>query len=111
MKNNEICGKLRKGTNFAAANLPLRPQETTMTDYDKHAEDRDISVGDDVFVRNLSLHGGKWLPRLVVECTGPLYYKVKTATHGIVRRHQDQIQTLFTIALKIRYLIRWSMRI
>ena len=61
--------------------------------HDKHAVDRDISVGDDVFVRNFSLHGGKWLPGLVVECTGPLSYKVKTATHGIVRRHQDQIQT------------------
>ena len=31
MKNNKICGKLRKGVNFAAANLPLRPQKTTMT--------------------------------------------------------------------------------
>ncbi|KAK3791427.1 hypothetical protein RRG08_046579 [Elysia crispata] len=30
--------------------------------HDKHAVDRDISVGDDVFVRNFSLHGGKWLP-------------------------------------------------
>ena len=32
MKNNIICGKLRKMANFAAANLPLRPQKTTMTD-------------------------------------------------------------------------------
>ena len=31
-KNNKICGKLRKMANFAAANLPLRPQKTTMTD-------------------------------------------------------------------------------
>ena len=31
MKNNTICGKLRKMANFAAANLPLRPQKTTMT--------------------------------------------------------------------------------
>ena len=29
----------------------------------------------------------------VVECTSPLSYKVKTATHGVVRRHQDQLRT------------------
>ena len=57
------------------------------------AVDRDISVGDDVFVRNFSLHGGKWLPGLVVECTGSLSYKVKSASHGIVRIRQDQIRT------------------
>ena len=70
-----------------------RKQTAQKIQHDKHAVDRDISVGDDVFVRNFSLHGGKWLPGLVVECTGPLSYKVKTAKHGIVRRHQDQIQT------------------
>ncbi|KAK3760879.1 hypothetical protein RRG08_066901 [Elysia crispata] len=43
--------------------------------HDKHAVDKDISVGDDVFVRNFSLHGAKWLPGLVVECTGSLSYK------------------------------------
>ena len=32
MKNNKICGKLRKGGNFAATNLPLLPQKTTVTD-------------------------------------------------------------------------------
>ena len=31
MKSNKICSELRKGANFAAANLPLRPQKTTMT--------------------------------------------------------------------------------
>ena len=70
-----------------------RKQTAQKIQHDKHAVDRDISVGDDVFVRNLSLHGGKWLPGLVVECTGPLSYMVKTATHDIVRRHQDQIRT------------------
>ena len=88
-----------------------RKQTVQKIQHDKHAVDRDISVGDDVFVRNFSLHGGKWLPGLVVECTGPLSYKVETATHGIVRRHQDQVRHLFTFTLKIRYLIRLSMRI
>ena len=31
MKSNKICSKLRKGANFAAANLQLRPRKTTMT--------------------------------------------------------------------------------
>ena len=70
-----------------------RKQTAQKIQHNKHAVDRDISVGNDMFVRNFSLHGGKWLPGLVVECTGPLSYKVKTATHGIVRRHQDQIRT------------------
>ena len=70
-----------------------RKQTAQKIQHDKHAVDRDICVGDDVFVRNFSLHGSKWLPGLVVECTGPLSYKVKTATHGNVRRHQDQIRT------------------
>ena len=51
-----------------------RKQTAQKMQHDKHAVDRDISVGDDVFVRNFSLHGGKWLPGLVVECTGPLSY-------------------------------------
>ena len=59
-----------------------RKQTAQKIQHDKHAVDRDISVGDDVFLRNFSLHGGKWLPGLVVECT-----------HGIVRRNQDQIRT------------------
>ena len=32
MKSNKICSKLRKGANFAAANLPLRPQKPTTGD-------------------------------------------------------------------------------
>ncbi|GFR94032.1 transposon Ty3-I Gag-Pol polyprotein [Elysia marginata] len=53
-----------------------------------------MSVGDNVFVQNFSIHGGRWLPGMVVESTGPLSYKIKTSTgsHGIVRRHQDQIR-------------------
>ncbi|RUS79206.1 hypothetical protein EGW08_013035 [Elysia chlorotica] len=39
------------------------------------------------------MYGDKWLPGIVVEWTGPLSFKVKTVTHGIVRRHQDQIRT------------------
>ena len=70
-----------------------RKQTAQKIQHDKHAVDSDISVGDDVFVCSFSLHGGKWLPGLVVECTGPLSYKVKTVTHGIVRRHQDRIRT------------------
>ena len=70
-----------------------RKQTVQKIQHDKHAVVTDISVDDDVFVRNFSLHGGKWLPGLVVECMGPLSYTVKTATHGIVHRHQDQIRT------------------
>ena len=39
MKSNKICSKLRKGANFAAANLPLRPQKkNTMTAYNDKSQ-------------------------------------------------------------------------
>ena len=42
MKNNKICSKLRKGANFAAANLPLRPQKkATMTGKGERRERRE----------------------------------------------------------------------
>ena len=68
-------------------------QTAQKVQHDRHAIDRDISLGDSVFVRNYSSHGDKWVMGTVIECTSPLSYKVKTATHGVVRRHQDQLRT------------------
>ena len=36
MKNYEICGKSRKGANFAAANLPFRPKKKKKKKKNKH---------------------------------------------------------------------------
>ena len=62
--------------------------------HDKTAKDRLIDVEDRVFVRNYDRRGrqNKWIPGVVVEKTGPLSYKIRTTSHGIVRRHQDQIR-------------------
>ena len=66
-------------------------QQSQKRHYDKTAADRDISVEDNVFVRNYTSNN-KWIPGVIVEQTGPLSYKVRTPSHGIIRRHQDQIR-------------------
>lgn len=60
--------------------------------HDKTAKDRAILVNDSVLVRNFSQRGDKWVPGVVVETTGPVSYKVRTASLGIVRRHRDQVR-------------------
>ena len=47
MKNNKICGKLRKGANFAAAILPLRPSKN----HDDRISNRPSAyhLGDDAY--------------------------------------------------------------
>ncbi|GFO50278.1 endogenous retrovirus group k member 6 pol protein [Plakobranchus ocellatus] len=74
----------------------LKHQSNQKSYHDKHAKDREICVGDNVFVQNFSHHGDKWLPGVVCESTGPLSFKVKTTSRGIVRRHQDQIRLTVT---------------
>ena len=69
-----------------------KQQRAQKLQHDRHAIDREISVGDNVFVRNFSSLGSKWLPGVVIESTSPLSFRVKTNSHGIVRRHQDQIR-------------------
>ena len=65
MKNKDICGKLRKGANFAAANLPLRPKK-------KKHDDRLKSTLHRKFSRKLLYHNNAVIKRkpgrLVVKC-------------------------------------------
>ena len=59
--------------------------------HDRHSSEREISVGDQVFVENFSGRGEKWVSGLVIEKTGPYSFKIKTPV-GIMRRHIDQIR-------------------
>jgi len=77
-------------------NTVSKHQQAQKSQHDRHAVEREISVGDNVFVRNFGTHGDKWLAGVVIESTGPLSFKVKTNTHGIVRRHQDQVRVSAT---------------
>ena len=59
--------------------------------HDQHARDRDLSLDDDVFVRNYS-SGPKWVHGTIVKQTGPISFKVQTDNNNIIKRHQDQIR-------------------
>ena len=67
-------------------------QRAQKQNHDKRAKERNIGVEDTVFVRNYDRVNEKWVPGTVVEQTGPVSFKVDTPTHGILRRHQDQIR-------------------
>ena len=52
---------------------------------------RTFSIGDPVFARNF-YGSSKWIPATVVKITGPVSYKVKTASNIVLRRHVDQLR-------------------
>ena len=59
---------------------------------DKHARQRAVSMGDDVFVRNYSNPKLPWIAGKVVESTGLISAKV-ALDDGKILRHQDQISS------------------
>lgn len=60
--------------------------------HDTSSQHRDIIVGDNVFAQNFSSRGERWIYGVVCEKTGPYSFKIKTISHGIIRRHLDQIR-------------------
>ena len=59
--------------------------------HDVHAHDRDLEVGDAVFVRNYH-HGDKWIPGTIQNRTGPVSFKVLLQDGRNRRCHQDQVR-------------------
>ena len=55
------------------------------------AHDRDLEVGDAVFVRNYH-HGDKWIPGTIQNRTGPVSFKVLLQDGQNRRCHQDQVR-------------------
>ena len=59
--------------------------------HDRHAKDRQVNVGDPVYVTNFS-SGPCWLPGVVVNKSGPVSFIVKLLDDRTVRRHQDHVR-------------------
>ena len=53
---------------------------------------RNLCIGEPVWVR-LYGAGAKWVQGVIVKQTGPVSYHVQTDSHGLLRKHVDQIQT------------------
>ena len=64
--------------------------------HDTSSQHRDIIVGDNVFAQNFSSRGERWIYGVICEKTGPYSFKIKTISHGIIRRHLDQIRKTVT---------------
>ena len=61
--------------------------------HDQQAKWREFQLGKQVYVRNFSPQGPKWVPAQVLEQTGPVSYKVVLeGSHIVCRRHVDQIR-------------------
>lgn len=68
-------------------------QENQKKYHDKGKSLREFSVNDEVFVENYSGRGGRWLPGIVVQVTGPVSYKIELYDHRVVKRHVDQMRS------------------
>lgn len=66
-------------------------QRSQKFNHDKTAREREIRVDDNVYVKNFG-KGEKWLRGQIVECTGPVSYKIRMGQGTLVRRHADQIK-------------------
>lgn len=69
----------------------MEKQSQQKNDHDKHARNRQFSVGDLVMAKNLR-PGPNWLPAIIVARLGPLSYLVETEDKQMWRRHVDHIK-------------------
>ena len=60
--------------------------------HDYRAKEREINVGDSVFVRNISSAGPACLPGVVMESRGPLTFHVEMEDGRIFCQHIDHIR-------------------
>jgi hypothetical protein len=68
-------------------------QENQKYQHDQHAKDRQFQLDDQVYVKNMSPRGPRWVPGKVTSLTGPVSYTV-TLSNGVTqRRHQDHLRS------------------
>ncbi|XP_048247554.1 uncharacterized protein K02A2.6-like [Haliotis rufescens] len=65
-------------------------QEKQAHYHNRHTKSREFAVGDLVYVRNF-LGKPKWLPGEIIQCTGPISFKVSLENNKIARRHVDHL--------------------
>jgi hypothetical protein len=71
--------------------LPDANSKIVPLNHDKTCIEREFGVNENVYLRNYG-RKEKWIPGQIVQCTGPVSYKVKTNDGLIVRRHADQLK-------------------
>ena len=87
--------KPRSRLDLLRANIEQRVQsrqERQQADHDKHSRSRVFSNGESVYVENHRRSGEKWLPREIVEMTGPVSFRVQMTDGSVVRSHQDHLR-------------------
>ena len=70
-------------------------QERQKLSHDQKVRSRRFDKGDEVLAKNFG-RGEKWLKGRVVQCRGPLSYRVFLEDGRSVRRHQDHLQPFHT---------------
>ena len=59
--------------------------------HDKSSVSRDFQEGEEVYARNFSTHGSRWLSGHITKLTGPVSVEVQLEDGSKARRHFDQI--------------------
>ena len=69
----------------------MQGQEKMKTHHDRHAKERELSIGSAVYARNF-LSQPKWMPGILVESRGPVTFLVELNDGRIWKRHIDHIK-------------------
>ena len=60
--------------------------------HDKSSVSRDFQEGEEVYARNFSTHGSRWLSGHITKLPGPVSVEVKLEDGSKARQHFDQIR-------------------
>ena len=71
----------------------LSKQEQQKRHHDVHSRKRHFQVGQTVVVRNFR-EGPRWVPGVLVEQTGPLFFVVQLSNGALWKRHVDHIKSV-----------------
>ena len=60
--------------------------------HDKSSVTRDFQEGEEVYAKNFSANGPRWLAGHITKLTGPVSVEIQLEDHSQIRRHFDQIR-------------------
>ena len=97
----ELLVNRRIRTVFDAVMLDInrkvyKHQQNMKDMYDRHTTNRDVKVGDAVFVKNHVGHGPKWLPSALIECDSDVIVS-ETLDGRIMRPHMDHVRSRHSV--------------
>ena len=68
-------------------------QAEQKSQHDKHARQREFSIGEKVVVKNLR-PGSTWIPGMVTKQLGPVTFSITTDDGQVWKRHIDHVKAL-----------------